>query len=159
MGKGNARIGKVALKRRGAGGNAFNVVVKIEHLTAPAKLLFNCFKYNAPVVFHNIGLNRVAVLGSFLYGGHIANAAHCHIKSARNGRCGKGKHVHGGFKLLKALFVRHAEALFLVDYAKTQILKFHILLQNTVSSDNYIHLSAFQASNYFLLLLRSAEAG
>ena len=52
-----------------------------------------------------------------------------------------------------------AEALLLVYYAKPQILKFHILLQNTVSSDNYIHLSAFQAANYFLLLLRSAEAG
>ena len=158
MGEGYARIRQIPLKHGGAGGDTLYVVVKVENLSAPAKLLFNGFKDNSPVVFHNIGLHRVAILRSLLYGGHIADAAHRHIQGSRNGGGGKGEHVHGGFQLLEPLLVGDAEALLLVYDAKPQILKFHILLQNTVSSDNYIHLSAFQAANYFLLLLRSAEA-
>ena len=41
--------------------------MKIEYLTVPAQLLFNCLQNNSPVVFHYIGLNRTAVLRSLLY--------------------------------------------------------------------------------------------
>ncbi len=100
----------------------------------------------------------MAILRGFLDGGHIADAAHCHIEGSRNGGRGKGEHVHGGFKLLEALLVRHAEALFLVDYAKTKVFELHILLQNAVSADYYVDFAGFKAADDFLLLLRRAEA-
>ena len=52
-----------------------------------------------------------------------------------------------------------AEALFLVDYTKTEVFELHVLLQNSVSAYDYVNFAGFKASDYFLLLLRSAEAG
>ncbi len=43
VGEGDARVRQIALKHGGAGGDAFDVVVQIEHLTAAAKLLFDGF--------------------------------------------------------------------------------------------------------------------
>ena len=53
----------------------------------------------------------------------------------------------------------YPEALLLVDYAKSEILKPYILLHKAVGADKYINLAAAKLLEHLLLLTRCAEAG
>ena len=53
----------------------------------------------------------------------------------------------------------NAEALFLVDYAKTEILENNVLLQNSVGSDDNVDFAAAKACKNLFLLFRSSETG
>ena len=54
-------------------------VVQVEHLSATAQLLVHRLGQNAPVMLHDIGLHRLAVLRGLLDGGHVPDAGHRHI--------------------------------------------------------------------------------
>ena len=132
--------------------------MKIKYLPAPAQFLTDGFEHHATVVFHDVSLDRVAVGGGFFDGGHIADAAHGHIKGSWDGRCRKGQNIDGSLHFLHFFFMRNAEALFFVDDAKAQVLEKDVLLQNPVGADNYINFTAAKAGKNFFLLLRAAEA-
>ena len=109
------------------------------------------------VIFHYICLNGHTVHRRFLQNTHIPDPDQTHMKSPGNrSRCER-EDVHILFQLLDLFLVGDAEALFLVNDQKPQILIFHIFGQYPVRADHHIHLSFFQIFNGLFLLGRGAE--
>ena len=79
VGDHHRRVGDELLDGGRAAVDGIHPVVQIEHLPAAAQLLVHRLGQNAPVVLHDVGLNRLPVLGSLLDGGHIPDAGHRHI--------------------------------------------------------------------------------
>jgi hypothetical protein len=61
--------------------------------------------------------------------------------------------------LLEALFVAHAEALFLVDDEQAEILELQVLREDAVRPDEDVDFSLLGLFENGFLLLRSAEPG
>ena len=77
-------------------------VVQVEDLPAAAQLLADGLGHDMPQSCSmHIGLNRLAVLGRLLDGGHIPDAGHRHIQSARDRGGREGQHVDAVAQLLK----------------------------------------------------------
>ena len=158
MTDGNARLGYRLENAVGDAADGVHVVVQIEHLTAAPQLAPDRLVYHRVVMLQNIGLHRLAVHGCFFEHAHIAQAAHRHVQGARDRRCREREDVHIFDKLLEALLLLHAKALFLVDDRQAQIAEGHVLLHQTVGTDDHIDLAAFELFERFLLLLGGAEA-
>ena len=60
-------VGQFSLKRSRTAFNTFNAVVEIINLSPSADFFIYRIGNYADVVFKHIGLNRVAVAGSFVY--------------------------------------------------------------------------------------------
>ena len=118
--------------------------MKIKNLTASAKLPPYRLVYYRIIVLKHIGLHRLTVLRSFFDYAHITQTAHRHVKRSRYRGCGKSKHIYIFAKLLKSLLLGNAEPLLLVYYCKSQVTKFNILLNKTVSSHYHINFAAFK---------------
>ena len=159
MRRDDARLGDHLLDLEGAGIDALDAVVQVEHLPAPPQLPLDCLRDHAPVVLDHIGLHRVAVLRRLLDDAHVPDAAHRHIEGARDGGRRKGQHVDGGAHLLEFFLMPHAEPLLLVDDAETEILELDVVLDEAVGADDHVDLAPPQLGKDLLLLLCRAEAG
>ena len=123
---------------------AFNIVdavVQVVDLAAALDLAPDRVGHQAPVVLHDEGLHRQAVLRRLLDGGHVADAGHGHVQRAGDGRGRERQHVHAAAELLDVLLVRHAEALLLVHDQQAEILELHVLAQQPVRADHEVALA------------------
>ena len=123
----------------GAGFNVVHPVVQVVHLPAPGKLLLHGFGQNNIVIFQHKGLHRLALDGRLLDGGKIPDAAHCHVQCAGNGGGRQGEHVHPDEVFLQLFLVLHAEALFLVDDDKAEVVELHVFREQPVGAHHDIH--------------------
>ena len=122
--------------------DVFNAVVQVKHLPAALQLAAHGVTQHVPVVLHNEGLHRDAVLRRLLDGRHVADAGQCHVQRARDGRGREREHIDRAAHLLDVLLVRHAEALLLVDDEQAEVLELDILLQQLVRADHKVALAA-----------------
>jgi hypothetical protein len=60
--------------------------------------------------------------------------------------------------VFQALLVSHAEPLFLVDNDQAQIPELHVLLEQTVRADHYVHRAGCQLSEHGVDFLRGLKA-
>ena len=127
---------------QGSALDVFNAVVQVVHLPAALQLAAHGVAQHVPVVLHNEGLHRDAVLRRLFDGGHVADAGQGHVQRARDGRGREREHVDRAAHLLDVLLVRHAEALLLVDDEQAEVLEHNILLQQLMRADHEIALAA-----------------
>ena len=127
MSYGYSRVGYRPLYPVGNVVYALDSVVEVEHLPAASELTSDCFVYESLVELHNIRLNRGAQSGSFFKHAHVHNAAHSHVQRSRNGSCGQREYVGVHRELLQLFLLGYTEALFLVDYDKSEVEEIHIL--------------------------------
>ena len=127
---------------QGSALDVFNAVVQVVHLPAALQLAAHGVAQHVPVVLHNEGLHRDAVLRRLFDGGHVADAGQGHVQRARDGRGREREHVDRAAHLLDVLLVRHAEALLLVDDEQAEVLERNILLQQLMRADHEIALAA-----------------
>jgi hypothetical protein len=125
---------------------------------APAiELLLDAGAYQLGIVRGDDRVNGQAVLGGSLDDRHVAQPRQRHVQGARNRRGRHGQHVHVLLDLLQALFVAHAEALFLVHDQQAQIAKLDILRQEAVRPDDDIDFAVRQVRQPGGDLLRRDE--
>ena len=101
--------------------------MKVENLTAAAKLFFYRLPDDNIVEFKHVCLNRNSVVRRLFKNRHIANTAHCHVQRSRNRRRGKRQCIDTGGKLFQLLLCRDSKSLFLIDNDKSEILEDNIL--------------------------------
>ena len=122
--------------------DVFNAVVQVVHLPAALQFAAHGVAQHIPVVLHDEGLHRDAVLRRLLDRRHIADAGQCHVQRARNGRGREREHVDRAAHLLDVLLVRHAEALLFIDDEQAEVFKLDVLLQQLMRADHKIALAA-----------------
>ncbi len=128
----------------GGGVDGLHPVVEIVDLAAPVDLPAHGVADHAPVMFDDVGLHRLAVLGRLLQGGHVPDAGQGHIQGPGDGGGGEGEDVHLLAHLLELLLVADAEALFLVHHQQPQVLEHHVFLEQLVGADEQVHLPGAQ---------------
>ena len=143
----------------GTGLDVVHPVVQVIHLPAAGQLLFHGLGQDHVVVLQHKGLHGLALNGRLLDGGKVPDAAHGHVQGAGDGGGRQGEHVHPDEVLLELFLVLDAEALFLVDDHKAQVVELHVLGQQPVGAHHDIHAAGLQAPQGLLLLLGGAEAG
>ena len=89
----------------------------------------------------------------------VTDSHHRHIERTRNGRGGKGHDINNGPERFEPFFILDPEALFLIDDHQAEILERHILLQQSVRTDNDVDIPFFKPLQNFLLLSGAAETG
>ena len=85
MGHGHRDAGDALLHAVGALGDGLDAVVQVVDLAAAAQLSADGVVQNPIVVLHDKGLDRIAVVGRLLDGGHIADAGQGHVERPRYG--------------------------------------------------------------------------
>ena len=130
----------------GAGFNVVHPVVQVVHLPAPGKLFLHGFGKDDIVIFQHKGLHRLALDGRLLDGGKIPDAAHCHVQGAGDGGSRQGEHIHPDEVLLQLFLVLYAEALFLVDDDKTEVVELYVFREQPVGAHHDIHAAGLQAA-------------
>ena len=113
--------------------------MQVVHLPAPGKLFLHGFGKDDIVIFQHKSLHRLPLDGRLLDGGKIPDAAHCHVQCAGNGSGRQGEHIHPDEVFLQLFLVLHAEALFLVDDDKAEVVELHIFGQQPVGAHHDIH--------------------
>ena len=154
---GDLRFGKRFFQSRGAAVYRRYVVVQIKHLPRARKLAPDRLEYDGFVLFEHIRLNRQSVKRRFVEHGHIAYLAHRHTERSRDRRRRQRQNVDIFRYLFQLFLVRHSEALFLVDYQKSQIAEFHVVRKDSVRSDDDIDVAARKRAKRRLLLFWRAE--
>ena len=135
-----------------------DAVVQIINLPAALYLAAYRVAEYAPVVLHDEGLHRQAILRRLVDRRHVAYAGKRHVERSRYGRCRQRENIDAAAHFLYVLLVANAEALLLVDDEKPEVFEFDILLQKPVSADNEVALAGFQVFERFTYLRRGAEA-
>ena len=110
-------------------------------------------------MLQHIGLYRLAVLGRFLDGAHVTDAAEGHVQRAGNGSSRQRQRIHLLCPLPQLLFMGHAEALLLIDHQQAQILECHVLAQQLMGADQQIHPARLHPLQHILDLLGGTEPG
>ena len=160
VGDGDGRILSQQLPQPSGGVfDVLHTVVKVIHLTAPVQLPADGLSHHAPVMLQHIGLYRLAVLGRFLDGAHVTDAAEGHVQRAGNGSSRQRQRIHLLCPLPQLLFMGHAEALLLIDHQQAQILERHILAQQLMGTDQQIHPARLHPLQHILDLLGGTEPG
>ena len=147
----NTRFGSHCRHLLGGALNVFNLIVKVEDLPPAAEFSVNGFCYHALVVINDVRLHRVSVLWWFFKRRNIAQSAHSHIECAGNRRCGKGQNINRGIFFLEAFLLSHTEPLFLVDDRKSQIIEFYAFLNELVSTDDQVDISALESAAFLTI--------
>jgi hypothetical protein len=129
-----------------------------EDLPVPRKLFLNGPSNQRFGKGSDHRLNRQAVLGGRFDNAHVAQADERHIERARDGSRRKRQHVHIQLQFLKALLVRHAEALLFVHHQQPQVVKLHVFGKQPVRPNDNIHLARLHSGKHGFLLARGAEA-
>ena len=101
-------------------------VVEIKHLTAAAQLTLYRVDDDYIVVLEHVCLDRQTVAGRLVKHRYIAYPRHCHVESARDRRCAERENVNVPRRLLYLFFLRHTEALLLIDDEQTEIVELYI---------------------------------
>ena len=127
MGDPYSCLGDGFLNPGGAAVDGLDVVVDVVSLSAPVELPAERLENDAVVVFQNIGLDGVAVLGGFFDDAHIPDAAHGHVEGPGDRGRRQGQHIHPRQHFLEPLLMGNAEALLLVDDGKAQVLEVDVL--------------------------------
>ncbi len=138
--------------------DVLDAVVQIIDLAAALQLAPDGVSQHVPIVLHDEGLHREAILRGLLDSGHVADAGERHVERARDGRGREGQHVHAAGKLLDMLLVGHAEALLLVHDQQAEILELHVLAQQPVRSDHEIALAGGEVGHHLGALSAGLEA-
>ena len=110
-------------------------------------------------MLQHVGLDRLAVLGGLLDGGHIPQAAEGHVQRPGDGGSGQGQSVHLLGHLPQPLLVGDAEALLLVDDQQAQVVEPDALLDQLVGADDQVHAALRQFLQNALLLLGCGKPG
>ena len=135
-----------------------HAVIDEIHLPAAANLLEDRLPRHAVAVFHYIGLHGIALLRRRFDDGHIADAGHGHVQRARDGRCRKRQHVHALPDVLDLFLMAHAEALFLVDDKKAEVLEADVLTEEFVRADHHVDAALFKPLENGVFILARFEA-
>ena len=88
-----------------------HLVINIVDLPFARKLAQNRFPHHLLVVFHNIGLDRHAVLRRFFEDTHVPDAGQAHVQRSWNRCRGQCQNIDTRTELLDFLLGSHAEAL------------------------------------------------
>ena len=132
-------------------------VVYIVHLSLTGNLTLNSLSYHLVIIFHHIGLDRHSFLRRFLQHTHIADSDQAHMKRSRNRSRRQRQYIHIFLQLFDLFLMLYPEPLLFVNDQEPQILKFHIIAQYTMSTDDDIHQSSFCISRRLFLLGRRPE--
>ena len=81
------------------------------------------------------------------------------MECSRNGRCGKGQHIHIFLQGFNPLLIRYTEALFLIHDEESQILKMDILGKKTMGSYRNIRPAVRKLFQTLLQLLPALKTG
>ncbi len=159
VGDADPRLGHEFVHLRGAVRDALDIVVQVVDLAAPAQLLLDGLGDDARVVLEHERLDRVAIHGCLFDDRHVADAAHRHIQSPRDGRRRQGQDVHVRELLFEFFFLRDAEPLFLVDDEEAEVPELHVLRDEPVCADEDVDVAPADPVEDLLLLGGRAEAG
>ena len=152
-------LGNLGLEPGGHPLDGFHLIMQIVDLAAPAQLPADSVVDDGLVVFQNISLYWMPVLGRLLQRGHITDAGQGHIQGAGNRGGGKSEHIHVFGDGFKPLLLGHTEPLFLVDDHQPQIPELDVLLNQPVGADDHVDFSPLQLFEDLRLLLGRAEPG
>ena len=137
--------GAIRWTRAGGRFDVVHPVVQVVDLPAPGQLLFDGLGQDDLVVLQDERFHRLPLKGRFLDGGHIPDAAHGHAEGAGDGGGGQGEHIHPDEVLFQFFLVADAEALFLVDDDKAQVVEADVLGQQAVGAHHDVHAAGLQA--------------
>ena len=104
------------------------------------------------VHLHDLGLDRIAPARRGLHDGHVPRPEKAHVEGSRDGRGGEREDVHVLDERADPLFLRHAEALLLVDHRQSQVLELDVLREKPVGPDDDVQLAAPDLLHHLLLL-------
>jgi len=103
------------------------VVVQVEDLTLARDFAQDRLGHQVAVVFHDIGLNRPAIVGRFLEDADVADAGHRHVQRTGDRCRAQGQDIHIRPKGLQLFLVVNPETLLFVNDQKAQFFQAHIL--------------------------------
>ncbi len=158
VGDGDLRLGHDLPQMASHVVDALHAVVDEVDLAAAVELAQDGLADEPLVELRDVGLDRQALLGRRLHGGHVADAAQGHVQSAGDRRGRERQHTHLAPHLLQALLVGHPESLLLVDDHEAQVLELHVLLDEAVGADDDVHRPRGEVGYDLALLGLGAEA-
>ena len=132
--------------------DVIHAVVHIVDLTSPRELADNGLPYHLLVIFHDVGLDRLALSRRLLEKTHVADSHETHVERARDRRRRQCQHVDILPHLLDLFLVGHAEALLLIHNQQSQLVEMNILREQPVCSDDNVHAAIRQSPEHPLLL-------
>ena len=152
-------IGNGLLDARGNRIDRFHVIMQVKHLPAASQFASDGFLNDDRFLFEHIGLHGKTIHGSVVEDRNIADAAHRHIERTGDWRCRERQNVHTRRNLFEFFFLCHAESLFLVHDYESEVVKFHVVREQTVGADENIDLAAREPPQSLRLLTSRAETG
>ncbi len=158
VGKGDPGLRHELLELRSDKVDVVDRVVDIVDLTAPAELSEDGLPHELIVVLHDVGLDRLPVLGCLLKDAHVPDADKAHVECARDRGRRQRQHVHVFAQLFDLLLVTHAKALLLIDDEKSQVLELHPVGEELVGSDHDVYRAVRKTFQDLCRLRRRAEA-
>jgi len=128
------------------------------HLPAALELAQHGFANDALAEIADKGLDGQAALRRSGDHREIAQPFQRHRERARDRRGGECQDIHFRSQSLEAFFLLHAEAVLFVENDQTQIVEFHILLNELVCADDDVQFSFRQIFQRLAHLFGGAEA-
>ena len=135
-----------------------HAVVDVVDLTAAVELAQDRLAQHVVASLHDVGLDRLTVLGRRLDHADVSHARERHVQRARDRRSRQREDVDVRAELLQPLLVTHAEPVFFVDDDDAEVAELHILLEHAVRPDHDVDLARAECVHDAALLSRRAEA-